>query len=108
MILPLKYFTYGTNSVEIRENRLVTPFEYLAASELHWSCPALQDVLQLKTPRAHCFEHSGRCEPDEVSHNLQRLHVSSQSNVSKYLHASMVNLVASSSSILKTNKLTIQ
>ena len=102
MILPLKYFTYGTNSVEIRENRLVTPLEYLAASELHWSCPALQDVLQLKTPRAHCFEHSGRCELDEVSHNLQRLHVSSQSNVSKYLHASMVNLVASSSSILKT------
>ena len=108
MILPLKYFTYGTNSVEIRENRLVTPLEYLAASELHWSCPALQVVLQLKAPRAHCFEHSGRCEPDEVSHNLQRLHVSSQSNVSKYLHASMVNLVASSSSILKTNNLTIQ
>ena len=79
----------------------MTPLEYREVSKLHWSWPALQVVLQLKTPFAHCFEHSGRCEPDGESHNLQRSHDWSQSKVSKYLQDSIVNLVASSSSILK-------
>ena len=91
-------FTYGMIPVATSEKR--------EARSKHCSCPALQDWVHFAVPPAHWVEHSGRFESNPGwSHKLQIPHVSSQLKLAKYLQASTVNWVATSSSILKSEKI---